>query len=110
MEAKTEKIKKNRIMEAKTEKIKVTVNTEEVKELEISFPYYVKDGGLYCKFFNRSVAMWVSEYVFKSAIEYSNGAVPESWFTFQPITEEEFNAKFKEVMNSLIDINNEKTI
>jgi len=110
MEAKTEKIKKNRIMEAKTEKIKVTVNTEEVKELEISFPYYVKDGGLYCKFFNRSVAMWVSEYVFKSAIEYSNGAVPESWLTFDPITEEDFNEKFNEVMTALIEKKNEKTI
>ena len=90
-----------KIMEATKEKIRVTVNTEEVKELEISFPYYVKDGGLYCKFFNRSVAMWVSEYVFKSAIEYSNGAVPESWITFQPITEEEFNEKFNEVMIAL---------
>jgi hypothetical protein len=97
-------------MEAKTEKIKVTVNTEEVKELEISFPYYVKDGGLCCKFFNRSVAIWVSEYGFKSAIEYSNGAVPESWITFQPITESEFNEQFNEVMTALIDINNEKTI
>ena len=99
-----------KIMEATKEKIRVTVNTEEVKELEISFPYYVKDDGLYCKFFNRSVAMWVSEYVFKSAIEYSNGAVPESWLTFDPITEEDFNEKFNEVMIALKEKKNEKTI
>ena len=91
-------------MEAKKEKIRVTVNREEARELEISFPYYVKDDGLYCKFFNRSVAMWVSEYVFKSAIEYSNCGVPENWLTFNPTTEEEFNEKFNEVMNSLINI------
>jgi hypothetical protein len=97
-------------MKAKTEKIRVTLNREEVRELEISFPYYVKDDGLYCKFFNRSVAIWVSEYGFKSAIEYSNGAVPESWIAFQPITEREFNEQFNEVMTALIDINNGKTI
>jgi len=97
-------------MEAKTEKIKVTVNTTEVKELEISFPYYVKDDGLYCKFFSRSVAMWVSKYGFKSAIEYSKFGVPENWLAFDPITEEEFNEQFNEVMTALIDMNNEKVI
>ena len=97
-------------MEAKTEKIKVTVTREEVKELEISFPYYVKDDGLYCKFFSRSAAMLISEFSFKKQIEYSSFGVPESWLTFDPITEEEFNAKFNEVMTALIDINNEKTI
>ena len=97
-------------MKEKVQKIRVTLNREEVRELEISFPYYVKDDGLYCKFFNRSVAIWVSGYGFKSAIEYSNGAVPESWITFQPITESEFNAKFKEIMTALKEKNNEKTI
>ena len=98
-------------MEAKkTERIKVMVSTEEVRELEISFPYYTKDQGIWCKFFSRSVAMWVSYYGFKSAIEYSNGAVPESWITFQPITESEFNEQFNEVMNNLIKMKNEKII
>ena len=97
-------------MEAKKEKIKVTVSREEVKELEISFPYYTKNDGLYCKFFSRSAAMWVGDYSFKKQIEYSNCGVPEDWLAFNPITEEEFNAKFKEVMTALIDINNEKTI
>lgn len=97
-------------MKAKTEKIKVTVTTEEVKELDISFPYYTKDDGLYCKFFNRSAAMWISDFSFKKQIEYSNFGVPENWLAFTPISEEEFNAKFNEVMNALIKMNNEKTI
>lgn len=94
----------------KTEKIRVTVTTEEVRELEISFPYYTKDRGVWCKFFSRSEAILVSDYSFKKQIEYSNCGVPEDWLTFDPITEEEFNAKFNEVMNTLININNEKTI
>ena len=36
--------------------------------------------------------------------------MPENWIAFDPITEEEFNAKFNEVMTALIDINNEKDI
>ena len=97
-------------MEAKTEKIRVTVKREEVKELEISFPYYTKDRGIWCKFFSRSVSVFISDYSFKKQIEYSNIGVPENWLAFEPITEEEFNEKFKEVMTALIDINNEKAI
>lgn len=97
-------------MEAKTEKIKVTVTTEEVKELEISFPYYTKNGGLYCKFSSKDKAILVSEYRFKRSIEHSTFGTPENWLAFDPITEEEFNAKFNEVMTTLIDINNEKAI
>lgn len=96
-------------MEAK-EKIRVTVSREEARELEISFPYHVKDNDLYCKFFNRSAAMWISDYSFKKQIEYSDFGAPENWLAFDPITEEDFNAKFNEVMTALIDINNEKTI
>ena len=94
-------------MKAKTTKIKVTVTHEEVKELEISFPYYTKDGGYYCKFFSKDFAMWIVDFPFKKQIEYSTYGVPESWITFDPITEEEFNQKFNEVMNALIDLNNE---
>lgn len=97
-------------MEAKTEKIKVTVTTEDVKELEISFPYYVKNGGLYCKFFSKDAALLVSDYIFKRAIEYSTSGVPDSWIANEPITEEEFNAKLNEVMYVLIKKSNEKTI
>ena len=97
-------------MAAKTEKIKVTVTTEEVKDIEISFPYYTRNNGLYCKFLSKDEAVLVSEYWSKRAIEYSNFATPENWLTFDPITEEEFNAKFKEVMDNLINLNNEKTI
>lgn len=95
---------------AKTAKIKVAVNTTQVNELEISFPYYTKNDGLYCKFFNRRAAMWISDLSFKKQIEYSDFGVPENWITFDPITEEEFNAKFNEVVNDLIEINNEKTV
>lgn len=97
----------------KTEKIRVTVTTEEVKELEISFPYYTKGEGMWCKFFNRSAAMWISDYSFKKQIEYSDFGAPENWLAFDPTTEEEFNAKFYEVMNKLIIIKtngDEKTI
>ena len=98
-------------MKTTTEKIKVKVNVApRYKELEISFPYYVKDDGLYCKFFNRSGAMLISDYSFKKQIEYSDFGTPENWLAFDPTTEEEFNAKFKEVMTALININNEKTI
>lgn len=97
-------------MKATTEKIKVTVTSKEVKEIEISFPYYTRNKGLYCKFFSKDEAVLVHEYWSKRAIEYSNFATPENWLTFEPITEEEFNAKFKEVMTALININNEKII
>ena len=97
-------------MEAKTEKIRVTVSREEVKELEISFPYYTKNGGIYCKFLSKGETMCVNEYGFKRSIEHSTFATPDSWLAFDPISEEEFNTKFNEVMTALIDINNEKTI
>lgn len=97
-------------MKATTEKIKVTVRREEVKELEISFPYYTKDDGLYCKFLSKDEAVLVHDYWSKRAIEYSNFATPEKWLTFDQITEEEFNEKFYEVMTALISINNEKTV
>ncbi len=100
------------IMKAKTEKIKVTVTTEEIKEIEmeISFPYYTRNEGLYCKFLSKDESIWVYEYGFKRGIEYSNGAVPGIWMTNDPTTEEEFNTKFKEVMTALIYYNNEKII
>ncbi len=97
-------------MKSTTAKIKVTVTHKEVKELEISFPYYTKGKGIWCKIFSRSAAMWVCDYSFQKQIKYSNCGVPDSWLTFDPTTEEEFNAKFNEVMNALIDIKNEKDI
>lgn len=97
-------------MKAKTEKIRVTVRHEEVKEIEISFPYYTRDEYLYCKFFSKDDAIWVYDYGLNRGVRCSNGAVPNRWMTNDPITEEEFNAKFNEVVTALIDINNEKTI
>lgn len=97
-------------MKSQTEKIKVTVRHEEVKEIEISFPYYTRNECLYCKFFSKDKAIWVADYGFNIEIKLSYGAVPDRWITLAPITEEEFNAKFNEVMNALIDINNEKAI
>ena len=97
-------------MKAKTEKIKVTVTREEVKEIEISFPYYTRDECLYCKFFSIDKAIWVYDYGLNRGVKWSNGAVPDCWIASDPITEEEFNAKFNEVMNYLIGISNEKAI
>lgn len=95
-------------MKAKTEKIKVTVSREEVKELEVSFPYYVKDEYILVKFFDRNKGIMVADYGFSKDIQYMY--MPENWLAYEPTTEEEFNAKFKEVMTALIDINNEKII
>lgn len=95
-------------MGKKTEKIKVTVKHEEVKELEISFPYYVKDEFVVIKFFDRRKGLMVADYGLSKNIQYMD--MPENWLTFDPATEEEFNAKFNYVMNALIDIKNEKTI
>ena len=97
-------------MKAKTTKIKVTVTSKEVKELEVTFPYYTRNNSLYCKFLSENKVIIVTDYPFSRSIDYSNGVVPESWITNDPITEEEFNQKFNEVMNALIDLNNEKTI
>lgn len=97
-------------MEAKKTKIKVTVRHEEVKEIEISFPYYTRNEGLYCKFLSLDKALWVCDFGFNVEIKYSDGTVPDSWITFDPITEDEFNAKFNEVMTALKEKNNEKTI
>ena len=98
-------------MEAKTEKIKVTLTAAEVKELEVSFPYYVKDGAYYCKFLRRDRGVMIVDYSFSKAINY--GYVPENWLIYESISEEEFNSKFNEVMNSLVNIKtngDEKTI
>ena len=97
-------------MAAKTEKIKVTVTSKEVKEIEISFPYFTKNVSLYCKFFSNDKAIFVYDYDFNMAVNWSNGSVPGSWLLGDPITEEEFNKKFNEVMNNLIKMNNEKVI
>ena len=94
-------------MKAKTTKIKVTVTSKEVKELEVTFPYYTRDNSLYWKFLSENKVIIVTDYPFSRSIDYSNGVVPESWITNDPITEEEFNQKFNEVMNALIDLNNE---
>ena len=93
---------------AKTEKIKVTVTTEEVKELEISFPYYVQDGCVFIKFFERNKGIMISDYPFFKQIQYMD--MPEDWITFKPTTEAVFNKAFDKVMNNLIKMNNEKDI
>lgn len=99
-------------MEAKTEKIRVTVTTEEVKEIEmeISFPYYTRNEGLYCKFLSKDEAVWVCDYGFARSVKWSNGGVPCTWMTNYQITEEEFDNKFNDVINALKEKNNEKTI
>lgn len=96
-------------MKSTTEKIKVKVNVApKYKEVEVSFPYYVKDEYISIKFFDRNKGIMVTDYVFSKSIQYMQ--MPEDWIAYKPTTEEEFNAKFKEVMTALIDINNEKTI
>lgn len=95
-------------MKATTEKIKVTVTTEEIKELEISFPYYVKDGCTLIKFFDRRKGIMVTDYGFSKQIQYMD--MPESWLAFKPTTEAIFNKAFDKVMNYLIKLKNEKTI
>ena len=96
-------------MEAKTEKIKIKVNvTPRYKEVEVSFPYYVKDGSTAIKFFDRRKGIMVANYPFSKQIQYMD--MPENWLAYEPTTEDEFNAKFKEVMDNLIKMNNEKAI
>ena len=90
-------------MKPKTKKIKLKVSEEKEAELEIGFPYFTKSYKSYCKFLSMSEAIWVVDYSFKKQIEFTSCAVPESWLINNPITEEEFNAKFNEVMNDLID-------
>ena len=88
---------------ATTEKIKVKVNVApRYKEIEVSFPYYVKDEYTLIKFFDRRKGIMVADYDFSKQIQYMD--MPENWITFKPTTEEEFNAKFNEVMDALIDI------
>ena len=57
----------------KTEKIKVTVTSKKVKELDVTFPYYTRDEGLYCKFLSKDRAITVTDYRFSKAIDNSNG-------------------------------------
>jgi hypothetical protein len=96
-------------MAAKTEKIKIKVNVApKYKEVEVSFPYYVKDGCVLIKFFDRKKGIMVADYGFSKHIQYMN--MPEEWLSFKPTTKEEFNAKFKEVMTALKEKNNEKII
>jgi hypothetical protein len=96
-------------MAATTEKIKIKVNVApRYKEVEISFPYYVKDGCTVIKFFDRRKGIMVADYDFSKHIQYMS--MPENWLAYEPTTEEEFNEKFNEVMTALITFNNEKTI
>lgn len=97
-------------MEATTEKIRVTVTSKEVKELEVTFPYFTKNEYMYCKFLSLDKALWVCDYGSNKEIQWSDGSTPERWITFDQITEDEFNAKFNEVMNYLIVRSNEKAI
>ena len=91
-------------MKKETKKIKLMTTEQKEVELDISFPYFTKNGGFYCCFLSIEKVIWVVDYSFKKQIEYSNCGVPESWLTYQKTTEEEFNAKFNEVLNALIDV------
>ena len=96
-------------MEATTEKIKVKVNVApKYKEVEVSFPYYVKDGFVLVKFFDRNKGLMVTDYDFSKQVQYMQ--MPESWLAFKPTTEAVFNKAFDKVMNDLIKMNNEKAI
>jgi hypothetical protein len=96
-------------MKATTEKIKVKVNVApKYKEVEVSFPYYVKDECTLIKFFDRRKGLMVSDYSFSKNIQYME--MPENWIMFKPTTEAIFNKAFDKVMNNLIKMNNEKTI
>src|SRR5690554_6607530 len=91
-------------MKKETKKIKLMTTEQKEVELEISFPYFTKSYRSYCKFLSMSEAIWVVDYSFKKQIEFTSCAVPESWLINNPITEEEFNAKFNEVLNVLINL------
>ena len=94
---------------ATTEKIKVKVNVApKYKEVEVSFPYYVKDECTLIKFFDRRKGLMVNDYSFSKNIQYME--MPENWIMFKPTTEAIFNKAFDKVMNNLIKMNNEKTI
>lgn len=93
-------------MKARTEKIKVSETI--IKEISISFPYCVEEGCVMIKFFDRKKGIMVADYPFSKQVQYME--MPDRWLGFKPTTEEKFNAKFKEVMNTLIDLNNEKII
>lgn len=96
-------------MEAKAEKIRVKVNVApKYKEVEVSFPYYVKDGCVLVKFFDRRKGIMVTDYSFSKQIQYMQ--MPEDWLLFKPTTEAVFNKAFDEVMDNLINLNNEKII
>ena len=96
-------------MKAKAEKIKIKVNVApRYKEIEVSFPYYVEDGFVLVKFFDRNKGIMVADYGFSKQIQYMD--MPENWLSFKPTTEAVFNNAFDKVMNFLIKINNEKTI
>lgn len=86
-------------MEAKTKKIRVTVSREETKELEISFPYFVKNGGNVIKFFDKKKGVIVTDYSFSKGVEWID--MPEEWLSFKPTTEDTFNKAFDKVMDFL---------
>ncbi|HBT85741.1 MAG TPA: hypothetical protein DEB12_07520 [Porphyromonadaceae bacterium] len=87
-------------MDAKAEKIKIKVNVSpRYKEIEVSFPYYVKDGFVLVKFFDRNKGIMVADYGFSKHIQYMD--MPEDWITFKPTTEAVFNKAFDKVMNFL---------
>jgi hypothetical protein len=95
-------------MATTTEKIKVKVNVApRYKEVEVNFPYYVKDGCTAIKFFDKRKGIMVTDYSFSKNIQYME--MPENWITFNPTTEAIFNKAFDKVMNFLTK-NNEKTI
>lgn len=91
-----------------TEKIRVKVNVApKYKEVEVSFPYYVKGGGNVIKFFDKKKGVIVTDYSFSKGVEWID--MPEEWLSFKPTTEDTFNKAFDKVMNFLKE-KNEKTI
>lgn len=88
-------------MESKTEKIRVKVNVApKYKEVEVSFPYYVKDGCVVIKFFDKRRGVMVKDYSFSKGVQWMD--MPEEWILFKPTTEDIFNKAFDKVMNFLI--------
>ena len=84
-------------------KIEIKETTEKITEIEIELPYYTTSGIHFFGFDENQNCISILE---KSSCGFGiekrpKSQTPESWYLYQEITKEEFEAKFNEVIKLL---------
>ena len=84
-------------------KIEIKETTEKITEIEIELPYYTKSDTYFFRFDENQNCLYVfgNSLCGFSITKLPKSQTPESWYLYQKITKEEFEAKFNEVIKLL---------